>query len=109
MKGSLFIAVLACISVLSCDAKSKSTAKIGDLTEIRQECLSATTRELHKEMSKISNRRDENALVSMMNSGEVYVLKTGDKVQIVDIRFPIYQVERQKDNLRVWVDHNFVK
>jgi hypothetical protein len=54
---------------------------------IKEECLAAINKSKFSELNKVCNRRDQNALMSMINAGYVKVLNTTDKIEMVDYGF----------------------
>lgn len=76
-------------------------------SRINTECLSATSEDNFKELNRISNRKDERALIQMINAGEVYVLKSGTSINVIDRGFGKKLIETS-EGLRVWVSSEFV-
>lgn len=54
---------------------------------IKEECLAAINESKFSDLNKVCNRRDQNALMSMINAGHVKVLNTTDKIEMVDYGF----------------------
>lgn len=50
---------------------------------VTSECLAASNETNMNEMSRVCNRRDEPALMKMIERGQVYVLKSGTNVRLV--------------------------
>jgi len=50
---------------------------------VTSECLAASNETNMNEMSRVCNRKDEPALMKMIERGQVYVLKGGTNVRLV--------------------------
>lgn len=85
------------------EASTRSSYK----SRIIKECLSATSEDNFKELNRISNRRDENALIGMINAGKVHVLKSGTSINVIDRGFGKKLIETP-EGLRVWVSSEFI-
>lgn len=51
---------------------------------VKEECLCANTSDNYDKMTKISVRKDKDALMKMVQSEEVFILEKGDNVELID-------------------------
>jgi len=70
------------IALYSCSCAS--SFKNGQEVTVKQESLTAPSKELYKEMTDISVRDDSEGLLLMMQKGQVTILPSGTSAKVVE-------------------------
>ncbi len=106
MKYILFFIILLAVS-----CSGSKTKQPGDIVMIKKQCLAADTKENYKLMTDISIRKDEPALIQMMNNGHVAVISTNTTGTIRDVAFGMYLLEFEGalQKQRMWVATEYIE
>lgn len=87
MKKNLQLTIIYFLLLLFFSCSSSEAFKHGDIVITTQECLSASSNKDFDKLNKVCVRKDEDALKTMIASGQVYVLPKNTFVKIKELGF----------------------
>lgn len=108
MKHIILILVSAFVLTGCGGGGGSKLPKVGEVTYVNQQCLSATSEANFDELNKVCNRRDETALEEMISEGKVFVIHTSDRGKMVKHSFGKCYVDINGKG-KVWIATEFIK
>lgn len=86
----------------SCSKNDSNLPNVGDEITFKTECFGAVNDEAWDELNKISNNKNDDALIDLIAKNLVYVINIGDQGTIIDYKIGKYFID-VKGKAKVWV------
>mgnify|MGYP000123152267 FL=1 len=112
MKKLLFLGTIVLVLAINACSNSTKLPDIGEKCNLTKECLSAISEKYYDKLNEVCNRKDEEALRSMISDKTVYVLNPYlNSYTMKEKKFGKCQIEVNTGDgtFEVWVASEFIK
>ena len=105
----LVLILITTFALFGCGGNGGSKMpKVGEVTFVNQQCLSATSETAFDKLNRVCNRKDEAALSDMIEDGDVYIINSFEKGKMIKHSFGKCLVEFEGKG-KVWIATEFIR